>query len=104
MKIAISNETKTQSYELPDSFDLMFGDAEGVTESRFDTVGRINNAGMACDVLKTIRDDFDGLTMLNVTLYAEEVPVYTQAFGHLVYTFSRASCDAGFVESLFFAS
>lgn len=103
MKIVISGETKTQAYELPDSYDLVFGDAEVMTENRFDTVGRINNVGSDFS-LKSIRDDFDGLTKLKVTLYAEEVPVYTQSFGHFVYTISSASREAGFVESLFFAS
>lgn len=104
MKISISHATVTHTYKLPDSYNLMFGDAEGMSESRFYTVGRITNVGAADPTLQTIRSDFDGLNQLSATLYSNDVPVYSQNFDRLVYTFSSAGGEIDFTESLHFAS
>lgn len=104
MKIAIIKGEVQTMYELPDSFNLMFGDPDGMDENRFDAVGRITNTGTLNLTLQKIRDDYDGMNNLSVVLYSGETPVYTQSFNRLVYTFSSSADEPSFVESLFFAS
>lgn len=104
MKIMIKSNESQSTYDLPDSFDLMFGDSEGLSETRFEAIGRINNLGNIDNTLQRIRDDYDGARSLSFSLCVNETPVYTQKFNRLVYTFSSASDEFGFVESLYFAS
>ena len=64
MKIGISCDTNNQIYDIPDFWNIEFGDKEALAETRFSSIGQITNTNPADPTLKNISLNFKDLNSL----------------------------------------
>lgn len=105
MKIGISCDTNNQTYDIPDFWNIEFGDKEALAETRFSSIGQITNINPADPTLKNISLNFKDLNSLVITIYNDDgVAIYTQICNRLIYTIRRVNTENNFIESLYFVS
>ena len=73
MKIGISCDTNNQTYDIPDFWNIEFGDKEALAETRFSSIGQITNTNPADPTLKNISLNFKDLNSLVITIYNDDV-------------------------------
>jgi hypothetical protein len=105
MKIGISCDTNNQTYDIPDFWNIEFGDKEALAETRFSSIGQITNANPADPTLKNMSLNFKDLNSLVITIYNDDgVAIYTQICNRLIYAIRRVNTENNFIESLYFVS
>lgn len=105
MKISVSCDVKNQTYDIPNSWNIEFGDKDALAESRFSSIGQITSINPADPTLKNMSLNFKDLNSLVITIYNDEgVAIYTQTCSRLIYAIRRINSEHNFIESLYFAS
>lgn len=107
MKIGITCETNKENkiYDIPDSWNIEFGDRDVLAETRFQSVGQITSEDPTDSTLKNISLNFKDLNSLVVTIYNNDgVTIYTQTCSRLIYVIRRINSEHNFIESLYFAA
>ena len=102
--MVISDNIQIKSYDIPDSWDITFGDSEALQETRFSSLGYIINLNVDNTTLKSISNDFLDAKELKINFYNNSSTLLYQVISHkLIYCIRKTPSMNNFMETLYFA-
>lgn len=102
MKIQLKTIQKEAEYEITPNISLTFGDNDNFLGEHHNTLGRLMNEGTSDSLIKTIRADFGNELDISVSLWENDIEIYSIDTTRVIYLFSRPKDAATFTETLIF--